>query len=190
MKFNRVVTSILCVAVVFGIAGCDIFGVRKSMGVINESLKIFNTALNNLDCDGVRRVTDWTEEDFDYGNIEKLLDVTYYGDIEGEGFVSCTKYIASTINIDYSITSMDISSNNASINVKYELVDWQKVYSEKYNSYDEVLSALKASKDIRTIDSRITFENIDGEWKLCQIFSLNEVLSFVYAVPEVDADCG
>ncbi|MBR3141706.1 MAG: hypothetical protein IKF09_00995 [Clostridiales bacterium] len=188
MKLDRAVTYFICASMVIGITGCDMFGVRKTMGAVNDALKNFNTALNDLDCDGIRSVTDWTEEDFDYDNIENLLDVNRYGDIEGKGFVSCAKYIASTINIDYDIKSLDVYSGGASIDVTYELVDWKTVYSEKHNSYDEVLKALKDSEDTLTVDSRITFENINGEWRLCQIFDLNDVLSFIYAVPDVNAD--
>lgn len=188
MKLDRAVTYFICASMVIGITGCDMFGVRKTMGAVNDALKNFNTALNNLDSDGVRSVTDWTEEDFDYDNIEILLDVDHYGDVEGEGFVSCAEYIASTINIDYDITALNVYSGGASIDVTYEMVDWKTVYAEKYDSYDDVLSALKRSEDTLTVDSRITFENINGEWRLCQIFDLNDVLSFIYAVPDVNAD--
>jgi hypothetical protein len=173
---------------VIGFTGCDMFGVRKTMGAVNEALKDFNTALNNLDCNGVRSVTDWTEEDSDYDNIGKLLDVNRYGDVEGEGFVSCAEYIASTINIDYDITTLDVYSGGASIDVTYEMADWKTVYGKTHGSYDEVLSALKDSQDTLTIGSRITFENIDGEWKLCRIVALSEVLGFIDSVPDIKAD--
>ena len=188
MRLKRAVTSALCFAMVIGFTGCDMFGVRKTMGDVNEALKNFNTALNNLDCNGVRRVTDWTEEDSDYDNIGKLLDVNRYGDVEGEGFVSCAEYIASTINIDYDITALDVYSGGASIEVTYEMADWKTVYGKIHGSYDEVLSALKDSQDTLTIGSRITFENIDGEWKLCRIVALSEVLGFIDSVPDIKAD--
>lgn len=187
MKGNRVIATTLSVALLLGAAGCDAFGVRKDMGVMHDRITRYNQALNNLDYGTVRDLTDWTEEDSDYTAIEELFDVTYYGDEEGDGFVDCTKYIASTINIKFNVTGARIDNNFASLDVTYEMVDWKSVYSEPHDSYEEVLEDLKNCQQVLTIESTITLENIDGQddWRLCRINDLNELMSFVYALPDV-----
>lgn len=180
-KSKTVISVCLMMALVF--SGCDFFGIRKAEAEVNETLKLFNKALYYLDADDVRRLTDWTEDDPDYYGIEKLLDSGCFRDID-EDTVTCTKYVASTISIDYDIDTLNIDGSRASIDVTYELTDWEKVYSDStLTSYDEILTSLKSSKDKKTINSTITFELVEGRWKMCQIYNLGEVLKFVYSIP-------
>ncbi len=190
MKLKRAVAAVLSTAVVIGSSGCGTVGARKDMPAIDGLLKSFNTSLNSLDCDGLRVLTDWNKNDFDYSNIEDLLDVTYYGDTEGEGFVSCAGYIASTIMIDYDIKALKSYGNKASLEVQYELVDWRTVYSWPHESYDDVLNDLRNSDETMTVFTNIVFEKVDGRWRLCQIYDLNEVLGFIHSVPVVSVKTG
>ena len=183
----KVVAAALCIVIVMGFSGCDIFGVRKSMGVMYDRLTNFNKALNKLDYEAARSVTDWTEEDGDYTAIEALFDTSYYGNTEGEGFVECTEYIASTIVINFDVTAAKIDDDQATLDVKYEMVDWQAVYAKSHDSYDEVLEDLKNCSDKITIESSIVFENVDKEkdWRLCIINDLGNIMSFVHTLPEI-----
>ena len=183
----KVVAAALCIVMVMGFSGCDIFGVRKSMGVMYDRLTNFNKAMNKLDYEAARSVTDWTEEDGDYTAIEALFDTSYYGNTEGEGFVECTEYIASTIKIIFDITAAKIDDDQATLDVKYEMVDWQSVYAKSHGSYDELLEDLKNCPDKITIESSIVFENVDKEkdWRLCIINDLGNIMSFVHTLPEI-----
>ena len=184
--FIRPVALILCIAMTVGFAGCDVFGVRKGKDVMNERLIEYNRALNALDYEAVRNLTDWTEEDSDYTAIEKLFDTSYYGDAAGGEFVSCTEYIASTITIKYDVTAVEINFEHATLDVEYEMVDWQSVYQRPHDSFDEVLEDLKKCQDKTTVSADVVFDNVDmkGDWKICRITGLNEVMSFVYTLPE------
>lgn len=183
MNYRSKAVISLFLVMVLSISGCDIFGIRKAEAEVNETLKRFNKALYYLDADDVLILTDWNENDSDYKGIEKLLGTEYFRDID-EGAVTCTRYVASTINIDYDIETLNINGSWASIDVTYELTDWEKVYSDRsISTYDELLSSLKNSKDTKTINSTITFELVDGRWKMCQIYNLGEVLKFVYSIP-------
>lgn len=189
MRAKQVIAASVSVAMLLGVAGCDMFGIRQDMGVMYDRITRYNQALNNLDYETIRDLTDWTEEDSDYTAIETLFDTSYYGDIAGEGFVDCTKYVASTINIKFDVTGARIDGNFASLDVKYDLVYWQSVYSELHDSYEAVLDDLKSSQHVYTIESTITLENVNGsgDWRLCRINDLNELMSFVYTLPEVTA---
>ena len=189
MRINRVIAAAVSAAIVFTFAGCDAFGVRKAMGVMHDRITRYNQALNSLDYETIRELSDWTEEDNDYTAIEELFDTSYYGDEEGEGFVDCAEYIASTITIKFNVTGARIDGNFSEIDVTYEMVDWQSVYSEPHDSYEDVLADLKNCPDKNTIESTITLENVDKaeDWRLCRLNNLTEVMSFVHTLPEIDA---
>ena len=113
----------------------------------------------------------------------------FYADCfdENEALYSCARYIASTINIDYDISTLIIDGDRAAIEVKYELADWEPLYlDDTYANCEEILSSLKSSDDTITIRSKITFEKVDGIWKMCQIYNLSEVMRFVYTTPVID----
>lgn len=186
VRWKRAAAAALSLAMAIGFAGCDAFGSRKkSMDAINDRLVSFNKALQKLDYEAVRRLTDWTVEDNDYTAIESLFDTSDYGGAEGEGFVICTEYIASTISIKYDISTVQIQGDQATLNVKYEVVDWLSVYQKSHGSYDQVLEDLKNCQDKSTTDAVIIFENVDGrnDWRLCRISDLGKVMSFVHTLP-------
>ena len=187
-RFTSAAAVVLSLIMVAGFAGCDMFGVRKAQSAMHYTLTNFNKALNELDYEAVRSLSDWTEDDSDYKAVEELFDTSYYGDEEGEGFVSCMEYIASTITINFNLTSVAPQGSQASVNVKYEMVDWQQVYEKTHGSYEEVLEDLKNCQDKTTVDAVVVLENVDGEndWRLCQINDLATVMSFVHTLPEID----
>ena len=187
-RLEKAAAVVLSLIMVVGFAGCDMFGVRKAQSAMHYTLTNFNKALNELDYETVRSLSDWTEDDSDYKAVEELFDTSYNGDEEGEGFVACTEYIASTITINFNLTSVAPKGSQASVNVKYEMVDWQQVYEKTHGSYDEVLEDLKNCQDKTTVDAVVVLENVDGEndWRLCQINDLATVMSFVHTLPEID----
>ena len=187
-RFTSAAAVVLSLIMVVGFAGCDMFGVRKAQSAMHYTLTNFNKALNELDYETVRSLSDWTEDDSDYKAVEELFDTSYNGDEEGEGFVACTEYIASTITINFNLTSVAPKGSQASVNVKYEMVDWQQVYEKTHGSYEEVLEDLKNCQDKTTVDAVVVLENVDGEndWRLCQINDLATVMSFVHTLPEID----
>ena len=186
VRWKRAAAVALSLTMAIGFAGCDAFGSRKkSKDAINDRLVSFNKALQKLDYEAARRLTDWTKEDNDYTAIESLFDASDYGDAEGEGFVICTEYIASTISIKYDISTVQIKNDQATLNVKYEMVDWPSVYQKSHDSYDQVLEDLTNCQDKSTTDAVIIFENVDGrnDWRLCRISDLGKVMSFVHTLP-------
>jgi len=184
---KRKAAAALCIAITMALSGCDASGSRKSMDVMNDRLKNFNNALNKLDYEAVRSLSDWAEGEGDYTAIEVLLDTSAYADTAGEGFVSCTEYIASTIRIKYDIKTVHIDGEQATLDVKYEMVDWEEVYQKAHGSFDEVLEDLKNCPDTITSDAVIVFENVNKkeDWRLCRINDLGKVMSFVHTLPDI-----
>lgn len=186
MGVNRIITAALSIIMLSGFSGCDAFGTRNDMGIMVGKLNSYNLALNDLDYIAVRNLTDWSEEDSDYTAIESLFDVDHYGSEMGEDYIACAEYIASTILIVYDINSVTIDNPYATLDVKYVMTDWQKVYSEPHDSCTEVLNTLKDSDDKLTIETTIVFEKHGDDYKLCMLNDLNQVMGFVYGVPAIN----
>ena len=187
-RFVRSVAAALSIAVVMGFTGCDVSGARKGKSVMDDRLINFNKALNELDYEALRDLTDWTVNDSDYTAIEALFDTSYYGEAEDDGLLSCTEYIASTISIRYDIGDVQIRYYQAALDVEYEMVDWRQVYQKPHSDYGEVLEDLKNCPDKITVDTAIVFENVDwmkSDWRLCRINKIGEVMSFIHTSPEI-----
>ncbi len=181
MKCKKMISAGLALALVLGITGCD---PQKGQNAIDDLLSEYGEALNDLDADAVRDLSDWSKKDSDYKAIGDLFDVSYVEENGGDKAADCVRYIASTIELDYDIDDLNINGDKASIKAAYELVDWEAIYYVDSNeSYDEVLKALKSSKDTITVKGKITFEKKDGEWKLCQLSKMNEVFTFTHKIP-------
>ena len=138
MRNNKVAAVSLCTILLFGFSGCDAFNVRKGMSIMDEELQIYRQALRTLDYQAIRDISDWNEEDDDYMAIEELFDTSYYGDEAGDGYVACVEYIASTIYVEYDITSVEGYYYTATLNVTYKMVDWPQVYAKHHRNYYEV----------------------------------------------------
>lgn len=183
MKCKRVISAGLVLAFVMGFTGCN---PQKNTKAIEDLLKDYNDALNDLDADAVRELSDWSKKDSDYKAIEDLLDVHYAEESAGDGFADYVRYVASTIEVNYDIDDFTVKDDKATLKVEYELADWKSVlFTDSYTSYDEVINALKSSKSTITIKSKIVFEKQDGEWKLCQLSKLKEVFEFTYETPYI-----
>lgn len=183
MKCKKVIAGGLVLTFVMGISGCDS---KKAPSVIDDLLDGYCDALNDLDADAVRDLSDWSKKDSDYKNIGELLDVHYAEERGGDKAAECVRYIASTIELNYDIDDLDIDGDKASIKAVYEFVDWESIYYvDGYESYDDVLRKLKSSKKTLTVKGKITFEKKKGEWKLCQLSKLNEVFTFTREIPYV-----
>ncbi len=183
MKLKRVISAGLVFAFVMGISGCNS---KKDAAAIDELLSDYNDALNDLDADAVRDLSDWSRKDSDYKNIDTLFYAHFVDTYDTETIVKCDEYIASTIEVKYDIGDLTVKGDNASIKVQYELTDWESVYYvDSYETYDDVLKELKNTEGTVTIKSKITFEKKKGEWKLCQLSKLSDVFAFTGEDPYV-----
>ena len=176
MKCKRVISAGLVIAFVLGFSGCNS---KKDTEAIDGLLTDYNEALNELDADAVRELSDWTKKDFDYQNIGELMTVKSVDAYDAEQLEACAGYIASTIEVNYDIDDLTVKGDRASIKVEYELVDWESVYYvDCHETYADVLKELKRTKDTITIRTKISFEKKNGAWKLCQLSKLSEVFKF------------
>ena len=183
MKLKKTTAVILTASMALGFAGCN--SQAKDQSKIEELMEEYVDGLNDFDGDAVLDLTNWDDDDKDYIAVQTLLDEDFFKAEYGEDAVSCDKYIASTIHIDYESSDIQFDGDTASVKVKYKLVDWSPVYNVEHIDYSEVLSDLKSSKDTISVKGKITFEREKGKWKISKITGLDEVFSFVFALPVI-----
>ncbi|SDY15449.1 hypothetical protein SAMN02910264_01570 [Ruminococcaceae bacterium YAD3003] len=183
MNFKKTTAVILTASLVLGFTGCN--KSEKTAKQIEEVMEAYVDGLNDFDSGAVLELTNWEDDDKDYELVESLLDIDFFEREYGEDLLACDKYIASTIHIDYESSDIQIDGNEASLKVKYKLVDWKSVYDIEHVDEAEVLDSLKSQKETVSIKGKITFEQEKGTWKITKLTNLEEVFAFVYALPVV-----
>ncbi|MBR3340123.1 MAG: hypothetical protein IKG30_00760 [Clostridiales bacterium] len=183
MKTKKIVSVVLCAAFISGIAGCTENKKPTNESRIYSVVNEYGEALTDLDGDAVLGLTDWKKDSTYYMAAKDLFDITGY-DIEMQ---RCYREIASTIELDYELTDIEVKDNKASLELSYELVDWESVFDgpNGYSDYDEVITALKNTSGSVSIKGKISFVLEDGEWKISRITSLADVLGFLFDYPYI-----
>jgi hypothetical protein len=183
MKLKKTIAVILSLSVILSFAGCDSFGSKKEMGRIQKVIDAYAEALADEDADEVIEQTDFGKKDEEWGQIQLYLDNSYYEKGYGETGAKIFKYIISTIEIDYDINSAEISKDEASVKVKYKMVDWEQVLNGNYPDYDYLLKNIKKVDDTTTVKGKIELELIDGEWKITKLSNFEDIFKFILALP-------
>ena len=186
MKLKKITAVMLSLSVILSFAGCDSFGTKKEAGRIKGVIDAYAEALADEDADEVIDQTDFGKKDEEWGLIKHYLDNSYYEEGYGETGAKIFKYIISTIEIDYDINSAEISKDEASLKVKYKMVDWEQVLNGDYPDYDYLLKNIKKCDDTTTIKGKIELELIDGEWKITKLSNFEDIFEFVLALPYND----
>ena len=182
MNYKRIIAAVLCSALVAGTAGCTKTGKPSAEDSIESILEDYEEALQDFDADGVLELTKWDDDNRNYGEIEELLDI---GNCSKE-VQDCYRTIASTITVDYDIDDVKVNDSKASLSVKYELTGWSSVFhGDDYESFEEVNKALKTARSKDKINGKLSFQLIDGEWKISKISALNNVFAFTFDMPDV-----
>ena len=188
MKFKKALAAVLAASMLAGFTGCN--NEKKSVGQIENLMEEYVDAVNDFDADRILDLTNWEDDSDEYENIKELFNESYIAQFDGTEFVNCVKQVASTVKIDYESDEFVFKDKKtASIKVKYELVDWDKVYFEDiYETYDDVLSALKSCKDVKTVSAKLEFELEDKEWKISKISKIDELMLFERLLPNIMID--
>lgn len=189
MNTKRVIAAALSTAMVLSVAGCDKSGGKsndKTKKQIGEIMESYTDALSDYDSAVVLELTNWDENSEDYEKLEWMLDLENFREADGEGFAECIKYIASKISYDYDLDDLEVDGKEATLKITYEVIDWETVYyASAYESFEEVLSALKSQKDTKSYKGKITFELDGKEWKISKTTKLNEVFLFETLIPNI-----
>lgn len=174
--------AVLAVSMVIGIAGCDIFGVRKEMGAVDGVIKEYAKALQTLDEEKLLDLTVFDESDSGYDEIKDC----FVFDGNAEYIMDVYEATASTIALNANSNSIRIDGDKASIAFDYSIVNWKPLFEGSSESSADLVKAIKNSNDRKSVKGGLEFTKVDGEWKISEIKYLAELLSFTEVWPNLE----
>ena len=174
--------AVLALSIVIGIAGCDIFGVRKEMGAVDGVIKEYAKALQTLDEEKLLDLTVFDESDSGYDEIKDC----FVFDGNAEYIMDVYEATASTIALNANSNSIRIDGDKASIDFDYSIVNWKPLFEGPGESSADLVKAIRKSNDLKSVKGGLEFTKVDGEWKISEIKYLAELLSFTEVRPNLE----
>lgn len=188
MRFKKVTAAILAAATLAGFTGCN-FEDKKNIDAVIKVTDQYVEALSNFDSKGILELTNWDKDDEGYKEVEFYVGGGFITDtVLMDKAMECYSYIASTIEYSYEDGRITLEKDNATLKIQYKMVDWKTLFAGSYKGYDELMDALKSSKDTIIVKDTLKFEKVKGEWKLTKITNLSEAFGFINSLPNMGLD--
>ena len=175
MKCERVISAVVCLAVVAGCTACT-GPSKKDIQAIEDTIEEYGDALRDADAEALLETTNWDDDDKEYLEVESLLQF----DTQGEYAVKYIEGVADTITIDYDSDDIEIKDGKATIKVTYEIIDWEEVLDIIFmNNGGQIKDAFEEVEDTVKIKGKITLVKDGKEWKITKVTGLDEVFAFI-----------
>lgn len=175
MKCKRVISAVVCLAVVAGCTACT-GPSKKDIQAIEDTIEEYGDALRDADAEALLETTNWDDDDKEYLEVESLLQF----DTQGEYAVKYYEGVADTITIDYDSDDIEIKDGKATIKVTYEIIDWKEVLDIIFmNNGGQIKNAFEEVEDTVKIKGKITLVKDGKEWKITKVTGLDEVFAFI-----------
>lgn len=175
MKCKRVISAVVCLAVVAGCTACT-GPSKKDIQAIEDTIEEYGDALRDADSEALLETTNWDDDDKEYLEVESLLQF----DTQGDYAVKYYEGVADTITIDYDSDNIEIKDGKATIKVTYEIIDWEEVLDIIFmNNGGQIKDAFEEVEDTVKIKGKITLVKDGKEWKITKVTGLDEVFAFI-----------
>ena len=175
MKCKRVISAVVCLAVVAGCTACT-GPSKKDIQAIEDTIEEYGDALRDADAEALLETTNWDDDDKEYLEVESLLQF----DTQGDYAVKYYEGVADTITIDYDSDDIEIKDDKATIKVTYEIIDWEEVLDIIFmNNGGQIKDAFEEVEDTVKIKGKITLVKDGKEWKITKVTGLDEVFAFI-----------
>jgi len=184
MKCKRVISAVVCLAVVAGCTACT-GPSKKDIQAIEDTIEEYGDALRDVDAEALLETTNWDDDDKEYLEVESLLQF----DTQGDYAVKYFEGVADTITIDYDSDDIEIKDGKATIKVTYEIIDWEKVLDIIFmNNGGQIKDAFEEVEDTFKIKGKITLVKDGKEWKITKVTGLDKVFAFIdlNVIPDPD----
>lgn len=176
MKCKRVISAVVCLAVVAGCTACT-GPSKKDIQAIEDTIEEYGDALRDTDAEALLETTDWEDDDVDYLKVAELM----HFDTDNEYAVTYYKAVADTITIDYDSEDIEFKDGKATVKVTYELVDWEEaLYNIRDYDGGNIRNAVEEAEGTLTFKGKITLVKDGKEWKITKTTNLEKVFSFIY----------
>ncbi len=150
-------------AMAFSCASCALFGPNKKE--IVEAADTFAGTLLKQDAGKIIKLTTEDEDSEAAETLEMIFDESVYSD-DQKKFIDA---VSDTITYEVDEESVEVSKEEASVDVKFSMVDYEKALEVDVADIDEVLDLLDDCEDIKEVEITLEFEKDDDEWLLSNI---------------------
>ncbi len=150
-------------AMAFSCASCALFGPNKKE--IVEAGDTFASTLLKRDAGKIIKLTTEEKDSEAAETLEMLFDESFYSDDQNK-FIDA---VSDTITYEVDEESVEVSKEEASVDVKFSMVDYEKALEVDVADIDEVLDLLDDCEDIKEVEITLEFEKDDDEWLLSNI---------------------
>ena len=185
--FRKAVATLLTAAMALSIAGCDPFGVRKQMGIIDQVITEYVKALQELDEEKVMELTVFDESDPEYKDIKDCFVFDGNADYIRDVYLTTASTI--TVNANTNNTHFD-GDDKASIDFDYTIVDWKPLFESSSKNPEELVKAIKNCNDYNTVKGGLEFKKVGGEWHISKIKNIDKLLAFIKVMPNLESTEG
>ena len=150
-------------AMAFSCASCALFGPNKKE--IVEAADTFAGTLLKQDAGKIIKLTT-EDEDSDVAEaLEMIFDEETLSD-DQKKFVDA---VSDTITYEVDEESVEINKDEASADVTFTMVDYEKALDGDFEDIDAVLDALDDCDDTKEVEVTLEFEKDDDEWLVSNI---------------------
>ena len=179
-------------AMTLSCASCALFGPNKKE--IVEAADTFAGTLLKQDAGKIIKLTTEDEDSDAAEALEMIFDDSLYSD-DQKKFIDA---VSDTITYEVDEESVEVDKEEASADVTFTMVDYEKALDGDFEDIDAVLDALEDCEDTKDVEVTIEFEKDDDEWLVSNIdddkfgdifeFYIYE-LNIMPAVEVTDTDC-
>ena len=179
-------------AMTLSCASCALFGPNKKE--IVEAADTFAGTLLKQDAGKIIKLTTEDEDSEAAEALEMIFDDSLYSD-DQKKFIDA---VSDTITYEVDEESVEVDKEEASADVTFTMVDYEKALDGDFEDIDAVLDALEDCEDTKDVEVTIEFEKDDDEWLVSNIdddkfgdifeFYIYE-LNIMPAVEVTDTDC-
>ena len=179
-------------AMTLSCASCALFGPNKKE--IGEAADTFAGTLLKQDAGKIIKLTTEDEDSEAAEALGVIFDDSLYSD-DQKKFIDA---VSDTITYEVDEESVEVDKEEASADVTFTMVDYEKALDGEFEDIDAVLDALEDCEDTKDVEVTIEFEKDDDEWLVSNIdddkfgdifeFYIYE-LNIMPAVEVTDTDC-
>ena len=179
-------------AMTLSCASCALFGPNKKE--IVEAADTFAGTLLKQDAGKIIKLTTEDEDSEAAEALGVIFDDSLYSD-DQKKFIDA---VSDTITYEVDEESVEVDKEEASADVTFTMVDYEKALDGDFEDIDAVLDALEDCEDTKDVEVTIEFEKDDDEWLVSNIdddkfgdifeFYIYE-LNIMPAVEVTDTDC-
>ncbi len=180
-NIRRLISVALAGAMAVSCASCMLIGGPNKKEIV-EAADTFASALLKQDAGKIVKLTNEKKDSDAAEALEVLFDESMYSDEQNE----FNKAVADTITYEVDEESVEVDKEEASVEVVFTMVDYEKALKDDYSDIDEVLDLIGDCDDTKEVTITFEFEKDDDEWLLTNLKDKGFGKLFDYCSYELD----